>query len=70
MTNRPTGSRTAETVDWDRRQRAIAARLLDSVVELADESGEDPGIVRRGLEEMAATPNTMSRRLLIVARRR
>ena len=59
-----------ETVDWDQRQRAIAARLLDSVDELANESGEDPGIVRQGLEEMAATQDTMSRRVLIVARRR
>ena len=59
-----------ETVDWDRRQRAIAERLLESVDELADESGEDPAVVRQGIEEMAATQAAMSRRVLIVARRR
>jgi SAM-dependent methyltransferase len=59
-----------ETVDWDQRQRAITERLLDSVDELANESGEDPGRLRLGIEEMAATQETMSRRVLIVARRR
>ena len=59
-----------ETVDWDQRQRAIAERLLDSVDELANESGEDPAMLRQGIEEMAATQDTMSRRVLIVARRR
>ncbi len=59
-----------ETVDWDRRQRAIAERLLDSVDELANESGEEPATVRQALEEMAATQETMSRRVLIVAQRR
>ena len=37
-----------ETVDWDQRQRAIAERLLDSVDELANESGEDPRIAPAG----------------------
>jgi SAM-dependent methyltransferase len=59
-----------ETVDWDRRQRAIDERLLDSVDELANESGEDPAMLRQALEEMAATQETMSRRVLIVAQRR
>jgi SAM-dependent methyltransferase len=59
-----------ETVDWDQRQRAIAEQLLDSVDELANESGEDPAMLRQGIEEMAATQDTMSRRVLIVARRR
>jgi SAM-dependent methyltransferase len=59
-----------ETADWAQRQRAIADRLLQSVDELALESGEDPGIVRQEIEEMAATQETMSRRVLIVARRR
>ena len=59
-----------ETVDWDQRQRAIAERLLDSVDELANESGEDPAMLRHEIEEMAATQDTMSRRVLIVARRR
>ena len=58
-----------ETAEWDRRQRAIAERLLDSVDELAIESGEDPAILRQELEEMAATQETMSRRVLMVARR-
>jgi hypothetical protein len=59
-----------ETVDWDRRQRSIAERLLASVDELADESGEDPSTLRQGIEEMAATQATMLRRVLVVARRR
>jgi EAL domain-containing protein (putative c-di-GMP-specific phosphodiesterase class I) len=59
-----------ETIDWDKRQRAITERLLDSVDELANESGEDPGRLRLEIEEMAATQETMSRRVLIVARRR
>ena len=59
-----------ETVDWDQRQRAIAERLLDSVHELANESGEDPDELRQAIEEMAATQETMSRRVVIVARRR
>lgn len=59
-----------ETVDWEQRQRAIAERLLGSVDELATESGEDPAMLRQGIEEMAATNDTMSRRVLIVGRRR
>ncbi len=58
-----------ETADWDQRQRAIAERLLDSVDELANESGEDSAVLRQGIEEMAATQETMSRRVLLVARR-
>ena len=58
-----------ETADWDQRQRAISERLLDSVDELADESGEDAAVLRKGIEEMAATQESMSRRVLIVARR-
>jgi SAM-dependent methyltransferase len=59
-----------ETADWSHRQRAISERLLASVDELAIESGEDPVVLRQGLEEMAATQDTMSRRVFIVARRR
>ena len=55
-----------ETADWDQRQRAISERLLDSVDELADESGEDAAVLRKGIEEMAATQESMSRRVLIV----
>ena len=58
-----------ETAELDRRQRAIAERLLDSVDELAIESGEDPAILRQELEEMAGDRETMSRRVLMVARR-
>ena len=56
-----------ETVDWDQRQRAIAERLFQSIDELADESGEDPAILRQGIEEMAATQAAISRRVLMVA---
>ena len=59
-----------ETADWSQRQRAISERLLASVDELAIESGEDPLVLRQGLEEMAATQDTMSRRVFIVAQRR
>ena len=59
-----------ETADWEQRQRAITERLLESVDELAIESGEDPGVLRQEIEEMAATQETMSRRVVIVARRR
>ena len=58
-----------ETTDWEPRQRTIDERLLESVDELAIESGEDPDLIRQSIEEMAATLETMSRRVLIVARR-
>ena len=58
-----------ETTDWEQRQRTIDGRLLESVDELATESGEDPDLIRQSIEEMAATLETMSRRVLIVARR-
>ena len=59
-----------ENADWSQRQRAISERLLASVDELVIESGEDPVVLRQGLEEMAATQDAMSRRVFIVARRR
>ena len=40
--------------DWDQRRRAIAARLVGSVDELANESGDDPGIVRQALDGVRA----------------
>ena len=57
------------TASWEGRQRAIAALLLECVDELAVESGEDRVTLREGIEEMAATIDTMSRRVLILARR-
>jgi len=48
----------------------VDALLLDSVEDLAAESGEDPDEVRQGVLEMAATTETMLRRVLIVAQRR
>jgi SAM-dependent methyltransferase len=59
-----------ETSEWDRRQRAINALLLERVDDLAAESGEDPAAVRVGVEEMVATQETMSRRVLVIATRR
>lgn len=59
-----------ETTDWEARQRRVDALMLESVEELAAESGEDPDDVRQGVMEMAATMETMLRRVLIVAERR
>ena len=58
-----------ETPEWERRQREIDRLLMESLDELAAESGEDPAEVRSGLEEMAATVDTMLRRVLVVAER-
>lgn len=59
-----------DTPEWDARQRAINSRLMESVSELAAESGEDEQTTRTGIEEMVATQETMLRRVLIVATRR
>jgi len=59
-----------ETTDWEGTHRRVDALLLDSVEDLAAESGEDPDEVRQGVLEMAATTETMLRRVLIVAQRR
>ena len=56
-----------DTPDWDQRQRSINELLLARVADLAAENGEDPAEVRTGIEEMAATQDTMSRRVLIIA---
>lgn len=59
-----------ETSEWEATQRRINALLLDSVEELAAETGEDPDEVRQGIVEMAATVDTILRRVLILAQRR
>lgn len=59
-----------ETTGWEANQRRLDALLLDAVEELAAESGEDPDDVRQGVLEMAATTDTMLRRVLIVAEKR
>lgn len=58
-----------ETPSWRERQERIDALLLDSIEELAAESGEDPDDVRAGVEEMHATLSTITRRVLMIARR-
>ena len=58
-----------ETPGWLENHRKLDALLLDAVDELAEESGESPEEVRSGVQEMAATVDTMLRRVLIVAER-
>jgi SAM-dependent methyltransferase len=59
-----------ETTEWEANHRRLNALLLASVEELAAESGDDPDEVRQGVLEMAATVETMLRRVLIVAQKR
>jgi ubiquinone/menaquinone biosynthesis C-methylase UbiE len=59
-----------ETDDWHRRVTAAADGLIQNVEELAAESGEDVAETRAQLEEMRATIDAMSRRVLVVARAR
>jgi SAM-dependent methyltransferase len=59
-----------DTPDWERRQRDIDRLMMESAEELAAEHGQPVDEVRRNLAEMAATVDTMTRRVLIVARRR
>jgi ubiquinone/menaquinone biosynthesis C-methylase UbiE len=59
-----------DTPDWEHRQREIDRLLMDSVEELAAEHGQPVDQVRHNLAEMAATVDTMTRRVLIVAERR
>ena len=56
-----------ETPRWLENHRRLDALMLDAVDDLAEESGEDPEDVRAGIQEMAATVDTMLRRVLIVA---
>ena len=59
-----------ETPDWERRQREIDRLLMESVEDLAAEHAQSVEKVRHDLAEMAATVDTMIRRVLIVAERR
>lgn len=56
-----------ETPQWLENHRKLDSLMLDSVDELAEESGEDPAEVRAGIQEMSATVDAMLRRVLIVA---
>ena len=56
-----------ETDDWRRRVSVSAAGLLENVDELAAESGDDVTQTRSQLEEMQATIDAMTRRVLVVA---
>ena len=58
-----------ETPDWQRRQRETDRLLMDSADELAAEEGAPVEQVRAGLAEMAATVDTMIRRVLMIAER-
>ena len=59
-----------ETTEWEANHHRLDALMLASVEELAAESGDDPDEVRQGILEMAATVETMLRRVLIVAQKR
>jgi SAM-dependent methyltransferase len=56
-----------ETPDWLENHRKLDSLMLAAVDELAEESGESPEETRAAIEEMAATVDTMLRRVLIVA---
>ena len=58
-----------ETPRWLENHRELDSLLLESVDDLAEESGEDPDDVRAALQEMAATVEAMLRRVLIIAER-
>ncbi len=58
-----------ETRLWREREVRTTQLLIDAVDELAAEGGADPAEMRAGLEEMQATLDCMTRRVLIVARR-
>jgi hypothetical protein len=58
-----------ETPDWEGRQREIDRLLMQSVEELAAEHAQPVARVRHNLAEMAATIDSMIRRVLIVAER-
>ena len=58
-----------ETTAWRHRQTRICELLLLAVDELAAEGRSDPKRIRSGLDEMRATLDCMSRRVLIVAER-
>lgn len=59
-----------DTPSWLEYQRAIVARMLERISDLAAESGESPEQVREGILEMKATMALQRRRVLMVAQRR
>ena len=58
-----------DAFDWERRQRAIHALMLERVDELAAEDGSAPEDVRAQILEMEGTVDCMIRRVLLVAER-
>jgi len=56
-----------ETPGWLENHRKLDSLMLDSVDDLAEESGQDPAEVRAEIQEMDATVDAMLRRVLIVA---
>ncbi len=56
-----------DAADWRRYAEATNAGLLARSRDLAAESGEDPDEVQAGIVEMAATYETMTRRIFAVA---
>lgn len=56
-----------ETPRWLENHRKLDSLLLGAVDDLAEESGESVEDVRAGIQEMAATVDTMLRRVLIIA---
>jgi SAM-dependent methyltransferase len=59
-----------QTEDWRHRLEATGEGLLESVDELAAESGEDRDELETDLREMNATVDVITRRVLVVAERR
>ena len=59
-----------ETQDWRRRIAETTAGLIENVEELAAESGDNIAETRTQLEEMEATIDAMTRRILVVAQAR
>jgi ubiquinone/menaquinone biosynthesis C-methylase UbiE len=59
-----------ETDDWRRRIAETTAGLIENVEELAAESGDNITETKTQLEEMQATIDTMTRRILVVAQAR
>jgi SAM-dependent methyltransferase len=58
-----------ETEDWRGRMQRTAAGLLAAADELATEQGVDPAEIRERLAAMAGGINTITRRVLVVARK-
>ena len=59
-----------ESSQWRQTMIDLDRLAMEAVDEFAEESGEHPDVVRRGLEEAAATMQCMIRRALFVAARR